>query len=554
MEELDLDNIPDENIQIYCPKKCDFLLRNSNMFIKSEKKKNKIIENFLHKEVNKEKNESDDSKDLETIVNDTLILTNSLMDEMSNSNVKKIINDKNINIQSEKKTIENISIVKSQKNINNLNKNKEVSFNKRVSFNKKNSILNINKNNPNIYINNTFENIKRNSLKKNKNNCIIKNNYETYLTQSLKIKKKNNFLKSNKLSKEYFYSNYQCGKSFNYNNNNNKNNLYFERLNKKEINSMPYKRKKIPEILPNKNSDKSNPFKTNKNMKEKRILIPQKELNPYINKTYEQNNTNDKIDIKTNSIKQKSKYKIKLENKIKFSKEKDISKNNTINTTNSKNSLNFIEQRNNFKKKIFLKDYCLNRKKDFINLMNGLNIIKEIFDKKINAVFLRLKKLYIQEKKKINNKILINKNLKKKKIIKNDKNIDSMNCIFEKNKNIYIYYTNKKDNNKIIKNYTLFQKSKKNNNSQEINQIKGITMNFVNNKNKNNNNFLPLNQNIYINNCNINNIQINLYNNECLNRTLSSKNEIKKKKILNKSPTNKYNYVRRPKILLNDNL
>ena len=38
MEEYE-DNVPDENIQIISPKKCNFLLKDMNMFIKSEKKK-----------------------------------------------------------------------------------------------------------------------------------------------------------------------------------------------------------------------------------------------------------------------------------------------------------------------------------------------------------------------------------------------------------------------------------------------------------------------------------------------------------------------------------
>ena len=37
MEEYE-DNIPDENIQIISPKKCNFLLKDMNMFIKSERK------------------------------------------------------------------------------------------------------------------------------------------------------------------------------------------------------------------------------------------------------------------------------------------------------------------------------------------------------------------------------------------------------------------------------------------------------------------------------------------------------------------------------------
>ena len=514
------DIIPDENINIVSPKKCSFLLNNLNMFIKSERKKYNFNIDLIKKDSNlnafyknKEKY-SDDSEDLETIINDPSILTSHIIDTNN-------LNEKKNNYKKKKNTIP-FSLNKRVKNNNNIYKSRD------KSLNKKKKIININKNIPNSE---NSKNKDRKKLKKRKINIKIENN-ENNLTQSPKIKNKTIIFKDEDYTLKDSY--YNELKNINTNTSNNKDkNLILESNSLK--NSIQNNRNDMQEIITKKISIKPEILSGKKNLegKNNKILMTDKEHNSNINNSYIKHYNNDKKFIKGNSLNSKKKYNMKLDTNDKFFKNKDIYKKNK--NTNSicitNNQLNLIEKNNSYKTKIFHIDFSKNKKKELTKLIIGLNIIKGILFSKLKDFFLKLKQFLIYKKKVIYKIFSSNKKQPNTNIIKEDKNNNSIKNIVKKNKNNYIYNSNKKQNENMIKNYTYFKKIKKENNSDDdelkkINEKKTLSLN-----NKNDiSNFMLLNSNNYINNYKINTIQINLFNNKRINKPQNNKTEIITKK------------------------
>jgi hypothetical protein len=227
------------------------------------------------------------------------------------------------------------------------------------------------------------------------------------------------------------------------------------------------------------------------------------------------------------------------ENTIKTTRKNDDKLDNKIIITNKKHILNdkMPEILNKCKSKLFYNDYSYNKKLDLTSVIKGLNIIKDIYFKKLKKIFSSIKMINIYKRKIVKSKSP--KGRINKTEIKKEEKINQENNLIIINKKIHKINSN----DKIFKNksnpltyqsiskYNSFHKKRINYNEYEEKTKKA--------KNEDNNNLLLANPNNYINNCNINSIQINLYNNKENSNDLKRKVNYNKNKIITKNISNK---------------
>jgi hypothetical protein len=516
------ENIIDENIQILTPKNSQFLLNKMNMFAMTERKLNKSKKDPYKKEINDKINkkyitqiqsiDEDRNEDLKTIIKDPEILTinriieiRNIMRANSNNDVKKHTqnlekNKKNkITIYKKVKSKEKFVKFKSKKNSPDKSNN-NINFSQKINS-EKNSIQNNNKKIEQKIIN--IKKIKKNNNKEKKQNNLklIHNNGligYIHFTNLLSKTRKDLSEKDNKNEKKNFSNHY---------NSNNK--IFVKKLSKE------YKNKSMKSSLSN--SKKTKKTIITKKIKLKREFLSPKVINRIKNVFFL---TQQKL-IQNNN---------ERENTIKTSRKDDDKLSNKIIITNKKHILNdkMPEILNKCKSKLFYNDYSHNKKSDLTSVIKGLNIIKDIYFKKLKKIFSSIKMINIYKRKIVkskspkgrinnqdnNNLIIINKKIHK---------INSNDKIFKNKSNPLTYQS--------ISKYNSFHKKRINYNEYEEKTKKA--------KNEDNNNLLLANPNNYINNCNINSIQINLYNNKENSNDLKRKVNYNKNKIITKNISNK---------------
>lgn len=479
MEEYE-DNVPDENIQITSPKKCNFILKDMNMFTKPEKK-NKY---------NNRENENNESEKIKASIKEPILISNN------------ITKDSN----SLKESKESNSCIK------NKFQNRKISETPKFSESK---IVNINLNN--LYKENTKllkktknKIIPKNNKKKQikyRNNNIKKVNYEQInLTQRPKIKDINKIFIENKshcLNKDLLDAHIKNLKA---ESSKNQKQLFFDKKAAKK--SLSNKKQKL-DISTKKTSFKSNNLSKRAIPKEIKVTKTQNKLkeihsnnyNNISNGTILKEYTYDKNDSKGSSVKLKKKLNMKLEKNKKFLNDKGNKNNKMHNNSISVliNYKNLTKVKSPHKSKIIHMNLTHNNtKKELSSFIIGFKIFIKVWRKKLKYFFMKLRKF----KRNIN----INKEYKITSPIKN---------IIKKNLNPY--GTNRKlhkYNNKNNSNRQSIKREKK---------IKNINNEFKKEyfssykKNNGNNLFLlyPYNN---INNFNINTIQINLFNEDLLYR------------------------------------
>ena len=475
MEEYE-DNIPDENIQIISPKKCNFLLKDMNMFIKSERK-------------NKYKNKEKDSEKLQTTIKEPKLFSNIINKEFNILKSNEAYSYQNNKIQNRK-------ISEAQKfpepkivdiNLNNLYKE-----NKKL----------LKKNNKNI-----TKNEKKNKII-HRNDYIRKVNYEqNNLTQRPKVHNINNLLKENKSSSlnndfidAHFIKNLKIQSA-----KNPKQILFEKKVLKKSLShkkhNLDMPTKKISSKTKN-ISKKIMPKGIRAIKTQKKIKFIQTNNNNNNNRTFLNDYTNYKSDSKGSSVKLKKGLNMKLENNKKFFHYKEKKNNNNYNNSISVliNYKNLSKIKNTSKGKIFNINYSNNKNKKSTTFILGFKIIINIMRKKLKYFFIKLRKF---SQKRITN---INKEYRINSPIKN---------IFKKN--LYIYGTNRKLHMNKIKNNCIHQSTKKEKKIKNINdEMKKVY--YSSYKKNNGNNLLLLYPYSNINNFNINTIQINLFNDDLLYR------------------------------------
>ena len=478
MEEYE-DNVPDENIQIISPKKCNFLLKDMNMFIKSEKK------NKYNKE-NENKQKSDDSEKLQTTIKDSTIFSNNINKDM---NILKESNESNSNRRNK---IQNRKIAE----VPNFPETKIANINLNYLYKENTKLLKKTKN--------------KNIIKKDKNNKIInRNNYikkvnyeKNNLTQRPKTHNFNKLLKENKSNslkkdvhfiknlkiqsvknpKQIFVEKKVLKKSFS----NQKNNLDIQ-TKKTSSKTKNLSKKIMPKGI--------HEIKTQKKLK----FIQTNNNNS--NRTFLKDYTNNKNDSKGSSVKLKKRLNLKLDNNKKFFNSKENKNYNLNNNSISVliNYKNLSKIKNKFKGKTFNLNHSHHKNKKSTTFIMGFKIIINILKKKLKYFFIKLRK-FSQKR------ISINKEYRIGSPIKN---------IFKKN--LYIYGTNRKVKNK-NKNNCILQSEKKEKKSKNINDVlkKEYYSSFK--KSSRNNNLFLLYPYSNIKNFSINTIQIKLFNDDLLYR------------------------------------
>ena len=539
------ENIIDENIQISTPKNSLFLLNNMNMFAKTERKINKNKKNPYKKELNEKINkkfitqkqsiEEDRNEDLKTIIKDPEILTiNRIIDiknvirANSNNDVKKHTqnlekNKKNkITIYKKVKSKEKFIKFKSKKNSPDKNNNNN-NIQQKISS-ERNSIQNNNKKIEQKII--SIKKIKKNNDKEKKENNLklIHNDGligYIHLSDILSNTKKNLSKKDNKNEKINLSNNY---------NSNNK--IFVKKLSK------DYKNKSIRSSL-------SNSKKTKKTIITKKIKLKHEFLSPKVIKRIKNVFFLTQQELIQNNNERE-------ENTIKTSRKDDDKLDNKIIITNKKYILNdkMPEILNKCKNKLFHIDYSHNKKSDLTSVINGLNIIKDIYFKKMKNIFSSIKIINIYKRK------IVKSNSPKRRINNQDNNLIIINKkIHKMNSNDKIF---KNKSNSLtyqsIPKYNSFHKKRINYNECGEKAKKA--------KNEDNNNILLVNPNNYINNCNINSIQINLYNNKENSNFFKKQANYYKNRIINKNISNKnaeksydeFNIVNKYKTFFNNEL
>ena len=480
MEEYE-DNVPDENIQIISPKKCNFLLKDMNMFIKSEK-------------INKYNNKEKDSEKLRTTIKEPILFSN-------NKNKELNILKSNETYSNQKNKIQNIKISEVPK----FPEPKIVNINLNNLYKENTKLLKKTKNK------NIIKNDKKNKII-HRNNYIRKVNYEqNNLTQRPKMHNFNKILKENKsnsLNKDFLDDNFI------------KNLKIQSAKNPKQI---LFEKKVLKKSFSNKTNNLDIPTKKTssktKNLYKKimpkgiREIKTQKKIkfiqtnNNNGNRTFLKDYTNYKSDCKGSSVKLKKRLNLKLENKKKFFNYKENKNNNMYNNSISVliNYKNLSKIKNTYKGKIFNINHSHNKNKKSTTFILGFKIIINLLRKKLKYFFLKLKNF--SQKRIIN----ISKEYRINSPIKN---------IFKKN--LYIYGTNRKLHKYKINNNCIHQSTKREK------KIKNINDELKKYKKNNGNNLFLLYPYSNINNFNINTIQINLFNDDLLYQI--SKN-VKNKKL-----------------------
>ena len=201
MEEYE-DNVPDENIQIISPKKCNFFLKDMNMFIKSEKKRN----NKYNIEDNENKQKSDVSEKLQTNIKESTLLSINInkdvniLKESNESNsyqrnkfqnkkiteAPKFPETKLVNINLNNLYKENTNLLKKTKNkiSPKINKKKKIKH-------RNNYIKNINLEQINLTQRTKMDNARK-LLKESKSNSVNKEFFEAHNIKNIKIKSAKN--------------------------------------------------------------------------------------------------------------------------------------------------------------------------------------------------------------------------------------------------------------------------------------------------------------------------------------------------------------------------
>ena len=571
------ENIPDENIQITSPKKSKFLLSNMNMFIKSDKKRNKleefIIQNRLHikkdNKNNKKKQSNDEEDELKTIIKEPAILTSNriidikrLINSKSNNNLKNL--KKNIQKNKKNKQISLYKKIKSKENfIKRKNKYNTSNHSYKNSSNKNYNISNSNKNK--LKIENKSKNIKNKIDNQRKidiklirdNNEYNSHNNNYYLTQTPLKQDISKVMNNQNFIRNVYYTNIRL---------NSKNDLLDDKCQKNRFsNNCDYKNKIFVKKLSKEYKNKSMRNSLYISRKEKQSIITKKiTIKPEIlspKKIKPQNN----IIFLTQKGLIPINYDISdmERNKVKFmTKENNKNNNNSIKSPNRKHLIkyNMSDISNKYKSKIYHIDYFNNKKRDLTTIIMGLNAIKDIWYKKIKNIFLKFKKIYVYKRKIVNSKTPKKRNVYNeiKKIPRTSEQInikilkkeqENNNNIIKEIKTNYknLIYTKKRKTYQSEFKYSTFYERR--NNSDEFEKIIGKKTNTKYSRNQNN--ILLLNPKSYINNCNINTIQINLFNNEYMNdlnnlnndninnNNNNSKNK-NKNKIITKTISKKY--------------
>lgn len=474
MEEYE-DNVPDENIKIESPKKCNFILKDKNMFINSERK------NKYNKE-DDNKQKSDYSEKLQTNIKEPILFSNSINTDL---NVLKESNELN---SYQKSKFQNRIITEAPK------------------FPEP-KIVNINLNN--LYIENTklYKKTKNKSITKNnknkkinyRNNYIKKVNYEpNNLTQRPKEHNINKLLKENKsnsLNRD-FLTPHSNIKNLKVESAKNPKKIMFE---KKALTKL-FKATKKTNSKTNNLSGKEIPKEISEIKTPKKIKVINFNNNNS-NKNFLKDYSNYKNDSKGSATKLKKGLDLKLENnkKLLFKKNKNhnLPNNSTSILINYKN-LSKINNPN--KSKIFHTNHSQNKNKKSTPFILGFKAIIKIFRKKLKYFFGKLRRF---SHKRI---ISINKEYRIDSPIKN---------IFKKN--IYIYGTNRKSHKYKDKiNYILHSAKR----GKRIKNIKEEfkKSNLSSYKKNNGNNLFLLYPYSNIKNLNINTIQINLFSDDLLYR------------------------------------
>ena len=430
MEEYE-DNVPDENIQIISPKKCNFFLKDMNMFIKSEKKRN----NKYNIEDNENKQKSDVSEKLQTTIKESTLLSINInkdvniLKESNESNsyqrnkfqnkkiteAPKFPETKLVNINLNNLYKENTNLLKKTKNkiSPKINKKKKIKH-------RNNYIKNVNLEQINLTQRTKMDNAKK-LLKENKSNSVNKEFFEAHNIKNIKIK-------SAKIPKQILFEKKSLKKSLS----NQKNKL---------------------DLPTNKTSSKNKIISKKATSKEIREIKTQKKLkfihsnNNNINRTFLKDFTTYKNDSKGKSVNLKKKLNLKLENNKNFLTNKENNKYSIYNNSISVliNYKNLSKIKNSYKSKKFNINHSHNKNKRPTTFIFGFKTIIQILRKKlIEYFFLKLRKFNQ------NRIISINAEYKIDSPIKN---------IFKKN--IYIYGTNRKLHKYKDKNNCIHQSTKR---------------------------------------------------------------------------------------------
>ena len=587
------ENIPDENIQITSPKKSKFLLSNMNMFIKSDKKRNKleefIIQNRIHikkdNKINKKKQNSDEEDELKTIIKEPAILTSNriidikrLINSNSNNNLKIpkkniLKNKKNKQISLYKKIKSKEKFIKGKSKNNTSNHSYKNRSNKNYNNNKNNSNNNSNKNK--LKIENKSKNIKNKIVNQRKIDIkLIKNNNDNnshnynynnsnnnyYLTQTTPKQNISKVMNNRNFIRNVYYTNIRS---------NSKKDILDDKCEKDRFsNNCDYKNKVFVKKLSKEYKNKSMRNSLSINRKEKPGIITKKiTIKPEILSPKKINQQNNIIFLTQKGL-MPIKYDISdiERNKAKFMTKDNSNKNynNSIKSPNRKYLIkyNMSDISNKYKSKIYHIDYCNNKKRDLTTIIMGLNAIKDIWYKKLKNIFLKFKKIYVYKRKIVNSKTPKKRNVYNeiKKIPRTSEQInikiikkepENNNNIIKEIKTNYknLIYTKKRKTYQSEPKYSTFYERR--NNSDEFEKVIGKKTKTKYSGNKNN--ILLLNPNSYINNCNINTIQINLFNNEYMNdlnnlnndninnsSNNSNNNSKNKNKIITKTISKKY--------------
>ena len=474
MEEYE-DNVPDENIQIESPKKCNFILKEKNMFINSER-----INKYNKEDENKPK--SDYSEKLQTKIKEPILFSNSINLDLK---VLKEPNESNL-YQSNK--IQDRKITEEPKfpepKIVNINLN------------------NLYKENTKLYKKTKNKNITKNNKNKNiihRNNYIKKVNYEqNNLTQRPKAHNISKLLKENKsnsLNKDFLAPHFNI-----------KNLKVESSKNPKQI---MLEKKAITKLftVTKKTASKTNNLSRKEIPKEiNEIKIPKKikvinYKNNNSNKNFLKDCSGYKNDSKGSATKLKKGLNLKLENNKKFLFKKNKNHNLPNNSTSILiNYKNLSKIHNPNKSKIYHTNHSHNKNKKSTPFILGFKAIIKIFRKKLKYFFEKLRRF--------NHKRIIS--------ISKEYRIDSpIKNIFKKN--IYIYGTNRKSHKYKDKNNFIHHSAKRGKTIKNIKEEIKKT-NFSSYKKNNGNNLFLLYPYSNIKNFNINTIQINLFSDDLLYR------------------------------------
>ena len=431
MEEYE-GNVPDENIQIISPKKCNFLLKDMNIFIRSERK------NKYNNEENEIRPKSDNSEKIQTTIKESSLFSNNINKDIN------ILKEPNESYLYQRNNFQIKKITEAPKfpetkivNINLDNLQKE---NTKLLKKTKNKISPLNSKKKKI---------------KYRNNYIKKVNYEqNNLTQGPKMHNTKKLLKENKsnsLNKDFFDTHFNI-KNLNIKSAKNPKQIIFE---KKALKKSLSNQKNKLDIPTKKTSSKTKIMSKKVIPKEIHEIKTQKKLkfihsnnNNNIsnsNRTFLKDYNNYRNDSKGNSVKLKKKLNLKLENNKKFFNFKE-NNNNIYNNSISVliNYKNLSKIRNSYKSKIFNISHSHNKNKKSTTFILGFKAIIKLVRKKLKYFFIKLRKF--SQKRNIS----INKEYKIDSPIKN---------IFKKN--LYIYGTNRKLHKYKIKNNCFHQNAKR---------------------------------------------------------------------------------------------